>query len=91
MNADKTWLFFSSAYTDYYGIGKVHTADGNLSSYLAASELTLTGKVTYMNSMYDLGGEVIDVMGNITSSSCLVFRLWFIPVFNGICYYGPCN
>ena len=90
MNGDKTWLFFSSAYnTDYYAMGKVNPIDGNLSSYLAVSGLTLTGKATNMHIIYESGGEYIEVLGNITTNSSTNLRVWFDPVLNGLVYFGP--
>ena len=70
-------------------MGRVSTVDGNLSSYFAASELTLTGKVTSMDSFFDQGGEIIEVLGNITSNNSSNLRVWFIPVLNGLAYFGP--
>ena len=90
LSVDKTWLYFSSAYnTDYYAIGRVSTVDGDLSSYFATSELTLTGKVTRMDSFNDQGGEIIEVLGNITSNTSTNLRVWFDPVFNSLAYFGP--
>ena len=90
MSVDKTWLYFSSAHnTDYYAIGRVSTVDGDLSSYFATSELTLTGKVTRMDSFNDQGGEIVEVLGNITSSTSTNLRVWFDPVFNSLAYFGP--
>ena len=89
MDANKTWLYFSSAYTGYYALGKVNPVDGNLSNYLATSELTLNGKVTSMQSIYDLFGEIIEISGNITSNSSTNLRIWFELDFNSLSYYGP--
>ena len=91
LSVDKTRLYFSSAYTGYYGLGKVHTVDGNLSNYFAASELTLTGKVTSIRSIYEFGQEYIEASGNFTSSSCLNLRIWFKPFFDDLRYIGSPN
>ena len=72
-------------------MGKVNPTDGNLSSYLATSELNLTGKATSMDSIYDFSGEVIEVLGNFTTSSCVNLNVWFIPFLNDLCYFGPSN
>ena len=65
------------------------TVDGDLSSYFATSELTLTGKVTRMDSFNDQGGEIVEVLGNITSNTSTNLRVWFDPVFNSLAYFGP--
>ena len=67
----------------------MNTIDGNLSSYLASSEVTLNGKATSMDSIYDEGAEVIEILGNITFNSSVNLRIWFEPSFNGLAFFGP--